>query len=324
LTGKKSENNMLTTQIGGLTLDTPLMTASGTSGSAGEIGLLHNSVNTISALGAFITKGVTMEPRKGNSGIRIAETNGGILNSIGLQNSGAEKFATEELPHLMSYNKPVIVNISASHPEGFAALGVRLLELDKNSLIKGFEINVSCPNISDGGNAFGVQPQTVEKITALCRKNIPAGILLIVKMTPNVTDISEPAKAAIHGGADALSMINTVKGMKIDVSSQRPLLGNISGGLSGPAVRPIGVQAVYRCFSVIPECRNGRVPIIGIGGICNYRDGLEYIFAGATAVGIGTAFFTNLNVFSEIKEGLMSYCAENGTSIPALRGIAVR
>ncbi len=298
-----------------LSLATPLLTASGTSGTSDEINELRNAAGIAGALGAFVTKGVTLEPRSGNRELRVVETRTGLLNSIGLQNSGAAVFVKDELPRLLTYNLPIIVNISAGSVEEFGALSEFLMEHDRSEVISGIEINVSCPNICAGGVAFGVDPRTVEKAVRAVCKPLRRDILTLTKLTPNVTDITEPAKGAIAGGTDALSMINTLRGMAINVHTGRYYLGNKSGGLSGPAIKPVGVNMVHECYRSIPECRRGKIPIVGIGGISTWEDVLEYIMAGATAVGIGTAWFVNIDVFAEIKKGLETYCKANSTTI---------
>ena len=221
----------------------------------------------------------------------------------------------DELPKLLAYKLPIIVNISASSVEEFGKLSAFLMKHDASEVIAGIEINVSCPNICAGGVAFGVDPKTVEKVVQAVRKPLRKGVLVITKMTPNVTDISEPAKGAIAGGTDALSMINTLRGMAINIHNGKYYLGNKTGGLSGPAIKPVGVFMVYECYRSIPECRSGKVPIIGIGGVSTWEDALEYIMAGATAVAVGTAWFVNVGIFADIKRGLVEYCEEKKTTI---------
>ena len=307
--------NKLSIQLKNLQLRTPLLTASGTSGSSGEINSLENAGNLLDSLGAFVTKGVTMEPKKGNPELRVIETRTGLLNSIGLQNSGARVFVKDELPILLNYKLPIIVNISAGSIEEFGDLSAYLMEHDRNEMIAGLEINVSCPNICAGGAAFGVDPKTVEQVVKAVRKPMRKGVITITKLTPNVTDITQPAKGAIMGGTDILSMINTLRGMAINVRTGKHYLGNKTGGLSGPAIKPVGVYMVYECFKSVPECRDKRVPIIGIGGISTWEDAMEYIMAGATAVAVGTAWFVNTNVFAEIRKGLDGYCTDKNTTI---------
>ncbi len=312
---KKTVRSELAVKLKQVSLATPLLTASGTSGTSDEINDLENSPQIIDALGAFVTKGVTLEARSGNREMRVVETRTGLLNSIGLQNSGAAVFVREELPRLANYNLPIIVNISAGQVDEFGRLSEFLMEHDHDEAIAGIEINVSCPNICAGGVAFGVDPRTVEKAVRAACQPLRRDVFSLTKMTPNVTDISEPAKGAIAGGTDGLSMINTLRGMAINVHTGSYYLGNKTGGLSGPAIKPVGIQMVHECYRTIPECRRGTVPIIGIGGIATWEDALEYIMAGATAVGIGTAWFVNPNVFVEIKTGLETYCRKHSTTI---------
>ena len=312
----------LCVKIKDLKLKSPLMTASGTSGHGDGTAVLKKSSRIISSLGAFVTKGVTLEPREGNPEFRIIETRTGIINSIGLQNNGVEVFVKHELPDFLNVDLPIIVNIAANTIEEFGRLASYLSDNDLSQTIKGIEINVSCPNVKKGGMAFGVDPRQVERIVKAVKKRIDSRIIVITKLTPNVTDITLPARAAIEGGSDALSMINTLRAMAIDITSGRTYLGNKTGGLSGPAIKPVGVFMVYECFDKIPECNSRKVPIIGIGGITTWRDVLEYIMAGATAVGIGTAWFVNQDVFSGIHGGIKKYVDEKNKNISDLIGKA--
>lgn len=309
-------------RINNITMKSPLMTASGTSGHANEIEILEKSGQILNSLGAFVTKGVTLEPKEGNREFRIAETRTGILNSIGLQNEGVKYFIQHEVHHLLNFDLPIFVNISADSIEGFGDLAAYLSEHDSARIITGLEINVSCPNIKKGGTAFGTDPELVERIVRMVKGRIDSRMLVITKLTPNVTDITIPARAAIQGGTDVLSMINTVRGMAIDIETRKPLLGNIIGGLSGPAIKPVGLFMVYDCFRKIPECRSGEVPIIGIGGISRWQDVVEYILAGASAVGIGTSWFVNPDVFKEIHQGLKAYLSRTKCLISELIGKA--
>jgi dihydroorotate dehydrogenase (NAD+) catalytic subunit len=312
--------NPLEVHIKGLSLRTPLMTASGTSGTSDEVERLRRSERVLQSLGAFVTKGVTLEPRPGNPELRVIETRTGLLNSIGLQNSGAVAFVARELPRLLLYKLHIIVNISAGSVREFGRLASFLVDSDVNRTIAGIEINVSCPNISAGGVAFGVDPRIVERVVKTVKKAVGDRVVVITKLTPNVTDITRPARAAINGGTDALSMINTIRGMAINVETGKPFLANVVGGLSGPAIKPVGVFMVYECFRAIPECRDKRIPIIGIGGITIWQDAMEYIMAGATAVGIGTAWFVNPDVVGKIKEGLAEYLRSKAKTIEDLVG----
>jgi dihydroorotate dehydrogenase (NAD+) catalytic subunit len=312
--------NRLEATLNHLQLKTPLLTASGTAGHGDDLMMLAHHRAILDSLGAFVTKGITLKPRKGNPEVRVIETRTGLLNSIGLQNSGARIFIRKELPGVLEYRLPVIVNISADTVEEFGDLAAYLIDNDVNSIISGIEINVSCPNLGEHGAMFGTNPKTVERVVKTVRKKIRDNVMVITKLTPNVTDITEPAKAAIGGGTDVLSMINTIRGMAIDIESRKPFLGNKVGGLSGPAIKPVGVYMVYECFHKIPECKNKSIPIIGIGGISNWRDALEYIMAGATAVGIGTAWFVNPHIFEEIAKGLGVYLSKENTTIEKLVG----
>jgi dihydroorotate dehydrogenase (NAD+) catalytic subunit len=309
-------------KIGNIKMKSPVMTTSGTSGSSNELLPLDKSGTLLSSLGAFVTKGVTLKPRLGNDPPRVVETRSGILNSIGLQNNGAEVFVKKELPQLLVYELPIIVNISADSVEGFGDLAAFLTDNDVNQLIDGIEINVSCPNIKEGGIAFGTNPHSVEEIVRVVKARVRSSMTIITKLTPNITDITRPARAAIEGGTDALSMINTLRGMAINIEEGAPFLKNKSGGLSGPAIKPVGVYMVYECFNKINECRKKEIPIIGIGGITNHRDALEYIMAGATAVGIGTEWFVHTGVFEETYKGIENFIKEKSKNISAFTGIA--
>ncbi|MDD2709727.1 MAG: dihydroorotate dehydrogenase [Verrucomicrobiae bacterium] len=314
--------NPLAARLKHLTLNSPLLTASGTSGSCNEMGRMKNHRRILHALGAFVTKGVTLEPKRGNPEIRVMEIRTGLMNSIGLQNSGAAGFLQKELPQLESCRLPILVNISASTIGEFGKLAAYLRDNDREELIAGLEINVSCPNLHAGGMAFGVDPRLVERVVKTVRRHSRKDWIVITKLSPNVTDITLPARAAIEGGTDVLSMINTVRGMAVNIETRKPFLGNVVGGLSGPAIKPVGVLMVYQCFTKIPECRSLRVPIIGIGGIACWQDALEYILAGATATGIGTAWFVNPNVFIEVRDGLEKYLSRHRTTLAKLVGKA--
>ena len=314
----------MSVNIGKLHLLSPIMTTSGCSGSSSEIYRLADRKKLFAALGAFVTKGVTLHPRHGNPQPRIVETRCGIINSIGLQNSGAKEFVKKELAELLNYQKPILVNISASTVDEFGALAAYLSSNDVNNCISGIEINVSCPNISEGGAAFGVNPSMVKKVVKIVKQNIPERITIITKLSPNVTDIVLPAQAAIEGGTDALSMINTLRAMAIDIEQRKPFLGNQFGGLSGPAIKPIGVFMVYDCFRRLPQCRSREIPIIGIGGVSNWRDAMEYVLAGASAIGIGTEWFVNPSVFQEIHGGIERYLNKINRDFSSLIGAAHR
>lgn len=315
------EINRLKVKLKHLRLKTPLMTASGTAGHADDLLILKNYQAIMDSLGAFVTKGITMKPRKGNPALRVIETRTGLLNSIGLQNNGAKYFLRKELPRSLDYQLPVIVNISANTVQEFGELAAYLIDNDLNELISGIEINVSCPNLKEDGAIFGTNPKAVERVVKAVKKRV-GKVVVITKLTPNVTDITQSAKAAIAGGTDVLSMINTLRGMAIDIERCKPFLGNKVGGLSGPAIKPVGVFMVYDCFEKIPDCKSRRVPIIGIGGISTWQDALEYIMAGATAVGIGTAWFVNTKIFEGIFKGISDYIDKKNTTIDELVGNA--
>ncbi len=318
----KIMKNRLQVSLHNLKLKTPLMTASGTSGHGNEIEVLENSPSIRSSLGAFVTKGVTLKAREGNPELRVVETASGILNSIGLQNEGAEFFVKTELAGLLDFNLPVIVNISADSVEEFGILSAYFSENNINRIISAIEINLSCPNIKKGGIAFGTDPAQVERIVNIVKQNTDPGISIITKLTPNITDITIPARAAINGGTDMLAMINTLRGMAIDIHTARPMLGSKTGGLSGPAIKPVGLYMVYECFAKIPECKSRQIPLIGIGGISRWEDVIEYIMAGASAVGIGTAWFVNPDLFSDICRGINEFVEKKGVAISELTGIA--
>lgn len=313
------EQPRLQTTIGKLRLRSPLLTASGTSGSADELAALRAGKATAAALGAFVSKGVTLAPRQGNPEPRIIETRAGILNSIGLQNKGADRFLSEDMPKLRQYGLPVIVNISANTVEEYGALAARILEGSAD--VAGLEINVSCPNIKHGGISFGIDPVAIEQIVRVVKK-VGRDTTIITKLTPNITDITVAARAAIAGGTDALSMINTLRGVAIDIRAKKPYFANVAAGLSGPAVKPVGLCMVWDCFAKIPECRSRKVPIIGVGGISTWQDTVEYLLAGASAVQVGTAWFVYPDVFTEIHKGLVKYLEREKLTVRELVGRA--
>jgi dihydroorotate dehydrogenase (NAD+) catalytic subunit len=315
-------NKSLGVKIKNITLKSPLLTSSGTSGSRDEINLLQNRKQVLESLGAFVTKGVSINKSLGNPDPRIVEVRSGILNSIGLQNKGVTKFFEEDVPELLKYNIPIIVNISASTISEFGELAAIIKTSDKNNAISGLEINVSCPNIKKGGAAFGSDPVLVEQVVEEIKSKVKDSLCIITKLSPNVTDITQIARAAIIGGTDALSMINTLKGMAIDINHMKPILGNQTGGLSGPCIKPVGLYMVYECFRSIPECKRKEIPIIGIGGISNFNDTMEYILAGASAVGIGTQWFINNRIFEEIHKELTEYLDNKKETISNLIGKA--
>ena len=311
----------LATQLGSLRLQSPLLTASGTAGSADELAGLATRAATVAALGAFVTKGVTLAPRQGNPEPRIIETRAGILNSIGLQNKGVDRFLREDLPKLRQYQLPILVNISANTIAEYGELAARICAGAPD--VAGLEINVSCPNIKEGGVSFGIDPRAIEKIVRAVKKKAGAAYI-VTKLTPNITDITLPARAAIAAGTDALSMINTVRGVAIDIRAQKPYFANVAAGLSGPAVKPIGLCMVWDCFAKIPECRRRQVPILGIGGIATWQDAVEYLLAGASAVQVGTAWFVYPGLFVELRQGLEKYLNREKLTVRDLVGRAHR
>ncbi len=281
----------LKVNIAGVTLNNPIITASGTYGFGREYGEYYS----LDEIGAICVKGLTLQPREGNPPPRITETYGGILNSVGLQNPGVDTFIQLEIPELKKYSCKIIANMAGNTIEDYCAMAERLSDSGVDML----EMNISCPNVKAGGVAFGTNADTVLRITKEVKKY--AKVPLIVKLSPNVTDITEMAKAAEAGGADALSLINTLLGMAIDIHSRRPILANITGGLSGPAVKPIAVRMVYQ----VAQCT--KLPIIGMGGITSGDDAVEFMLAGSNAVAVGTANFMNPYACIDIKNGMIDY-----------------
>lgn len=277
--------------LAGVELKNPVMTASGTFGSGEE----YSEFVDLSQLGAVVTKGVANVPWPGNPTPRVAETYGGMLNAIGLQNPGMEVFCKRDIPFLKKYDTKIIVNVCGKTTEDYCEVVERLQDEPVDLL----EINISCPNVKEGGIAFGQDPKAVEAITKELKKRAKQPI--IMKLSPNVTDITEMARAAEAGGADVLSLINTLTGMKIDIHRRTFALANKTGGMSGPAVKPVAVRMVYQVAQAV------KVPIIGMGGIQNAEDALEFILAGATAVSVGTANFFHPYATVEIVKGIQDY-----------------
>ncbi len=275
----------------GVTLKNPVMTASGTFGSGEE----YSQFVDLNKLGAVVTKGVANVPWEGNPTPRVAEVYGGMLNAIGLQNPGIDLFLKRDIPFLKQFDTKIIVNVCGHTTEEYVEVVERLAHEPVDML----EINISCPNVREGGIAFGQDPKMVEEITREIKKY--AAQPVIMKLSPNVTDIAEMAKAAEAGGADALSLINTLTGMKIDIDRRRFVLANKTGGMSGPAVHPVAVRMVYQAAQAV------QIPIIGMGGIMNAEDAIEMILAGATAISVGTANFTNPKATEEIVDGIAAY-----------------
>ena len=281
--------------LAGVELKNPVMTASGTFGSGAE----YSEFVDLNRLGAVVTKGVANVPWPGNPTPRIAEVHGGMLNAIGLQNPGMEVFCERDLPYLQQFDTKVIVNVCGHAPEEYLAVVERLADEPADML----EINISCPNVNANFLAFGQDPKHVEALTAQIKKVAKQPV--IMKLTPNVTDIAEIARAAEAGGADAVSLINTLTGMKIDINRRTFALANKTGGVSGPCVKPIAVRMVYQVAQAV------NIPIIGMGGIQNAEDALEFIMAGATAVSIGTANFVNPYATVETIRGIEAYMEKN-------------
>ncbi|HHT89064.1 MAG TPA: dihydroorotate dehydrogenase [Clostridiales bacterium] len=277
--------------IAGITFKNPVTTASGTFGS----GMEYSDYVDLSRLGAVTTKGVSLTPWEGNPTPRVAETYGGMLNAIGLQNPGIDVFIQRDLTFLRSYDTRIIVNVVGKTEEEYCEVVERLSDYDVDML----EINISCPNVKEGGIAFGQDPARVEAITSKVRRYSKKPI--IIKLSPNVTDIAETARAAEAGGADAISLINTLTGMKIDIERRTFLLANKTGGLSGPAIKPIAVRMVYQAANAV------KLPIIGMGGIMDGEDALEFIMAGASMVAVGTANFINPKATEEVIDGIEAY-----------------
>ena len=280
--------------IAGIKMKNPVMTASGTFG----YGLEYSQLINIENFGAIVTKTITLEARVGNPQPRIVETASGMLNSIGLENPGAKVFIEEKLPKLKGYRVPIIANISGSNEAEF----VKLADLLKDIGLSGLELNISCPNVEHAG-LFAQDADTTYKLVSSVKK--VTGLPLIVKLTPNVTDITLIAEAAEDAGADAISLINTLIGMSIDIQTKKPKLANVIGGLSGPAIKPVALRMVYEAS------RKVRIPVIGMGGIMTSGDAIEFLLAGASAVAIGTANFVNPNTCCEIIEGIKTYMKAN-------------
>jgi dihydroorotate dehydrogenase (NAD+) catalytic subunit len=287
----------LKVKIGSLELKNPVLTASGTFGYGREF----SSLIEIDLLGGIVVKGLSVEPMPGNPPPRIVETPAGMLNSIGLANIGVEAFLEEKLPWLEGLDTNVIVNVYGHSMDEYSRLAERLRGV---KAISALEVNISCPNVESGGMAFGTDPDVSARLTEMTLEKSDKPV--IVKLTPNVTDIASIAKAVEKAGADAVSLINTLTGMAVDIEERVPKLGNVSGGLSGPAIKPVALHMVYRVV------REVSIPVIAIGGIMDYRDALEFLIAGARAVQVGTANFVNPKAASEMVEGLSRFCVDRG------------
>lgn len=292
--------------IAGVEWNNPVTVASGTFGSGAEFAEFVD----LNRLGAVTTKGVANIPWAGNPTPRVAETYGGMMNAVGLQNPGIELFCERDIPFLKQYDTKIIVNVCGKSTEDYCEVVERLADEDVDML----EINISCPNVKEGGIAFGQNAKAAEEITKAVKKYAKQPV--IMKLSPNVTDIAEMAKAVEAGGADAISLINTLTGMKIDINRRKFVLANKTGGVSGPAVHPIAVRMVYQAFHAV------KVPIIGMGGIASAEDAIEMILAGASAISVGTANFHNPSVTMEIVDGIQDYMKQYGfTSVNEMVGL---
>jgi dihydroorotate dehydrogenase (NAD+) catalytic subunit len=287
--------------LAGLTLRNPVLTASGTCGYGPE----YADLLDYRRLGGFTTKSVTLHERPGNEPPRVVEVQGGILNAIGLANVGLRRFIDEKIPYIREMPTPVFVNVAGHSLEDYVEVAAALDEFD---CLAGIELNVSCPNVDDG-LTFGTDAALLRRLVEAVRAVVKRG-KLIVKLSPNVTDIAETARAAIDGGADALSLINTCVGLSIDIDTWKPLLGNVTGGLSGPAIRPIAIYNIHRVYREV--ARDAGVPIIGMGGVQDPRDAVEFFLAGASAVAVGTALFIDPAAPNKIAEGLVAYLQQRG------------
>lgn len=287
----------LAVEIAGIKLRNPVMPASGTFGYGEEYAPFLN----LEKIGAIVTKGLSLKPKAGNPTPRIAETISGMLNAIGLQNVGIEAFIQHKMPFLRTLNTPVIANFFGNTLEEYGEVAKRLNDIPE---IAAGELNISCPNVKQGGIVFGTDPKAASEVVALVRKNLQKP--LIVKLTPNVTDITVVARAVEEAGADAIACINTITGMSIDVHTRKPRIANRTGGLSGPAIRPIAVRMVHQVVQTVS------VPVIGIGGISRPMDALEFLIVGAKAVQVGTANFVDPSVMQTIIDGIEEFCIDEG------------
>lgn len=288
----------LAVNLGGLTMKNPVTTASGTFAA----GMEYSDFVDVYALGAVTTKGVSLNGWEGNASPRIAEVPSGMLNSIGLQNPGVAHLKSEELPWLREQGATTIVNVSGHSFDEY----VQVIEALEDAPVDAYEVNISCPNVDAGGMTLGTHVPSVEKVVSLCREATSRP--LIVKLTPNVTDITEIARAAEASGADAISLINTLLGMAIDVKRRRPVLARVVGGFSGPAVKPVALRMVWQCSKAVS------VPILGMGGVTTGTDAVEFMLAGATAVAVGTANFMNPQAAVDVIDGIIDYCEEQGVN----------
>jgi len=287
----------LSTKVAGIELKNPVITASGTFGYGEEFSELIN----LDLLGGFVVKGLSAQPMKGAPPPRLHETASGMLNAIGLQNVGVRRFVSEKLPRLRKYNTRIFANVFGSSPEEYVEV---VHGLNDSEGLSGYEINISCPNVKKGGIVYGTDPIATHEVVRAIKQI--ARLPVIVKLSPNVTDITVIARAAEEAGADALSLINTLLGMSVDVESREPRLGNLTGGLSGPAIKPVALRMVFQVVRAV------RIPVIGIGGIFTAEDALEFLLAGAQAVEVGTANFLDPQAPIKVIEGLHRYCERQG------------
>jgi len=294
-----SKKPQMRVDIGGIEIKNPVMTASGTFGYASEFEELID----LNRLGAIVVKGLSLEPSRGNPPPRIVETPCGMLNAIGLENVGLAAFVKEKLPFLRRLDTPIFVNIYGKSTKEYAELAARLEDIDG---VSGIEVNISCPNVKSGGMAFGAYPESAAEVVRAIRKQTAKP--LMVKLSPNVTDITEIAKSVETEGADSISLINTITGMAIDIETRRPKIANITGGLSGPAIKPVALRMVWQVAQTV------NVPVVGIGGIMTAKDALEFLIAGAVAVQIGTANFINPHATTDIIDGIESFLMERNIS----------
>ena len=296
----------LNTKIGSLELKNPVMTASGTFGYGTE----YADFMDINRLGAIIVKGTTLNPRQGNPYPRMAETPSGMLNAVGLQNKGVDYFVDHIYPEVRKFQTNVIVNVSGSSIEDYAQCASIINTLDD---IPAIELNISCPNVKQGGMAFGVKPESAAQVVSAVRKAYDK--TLIVKLSPNVTDITEIARAVEGAGADSVSLINTMLGMAIDAEKRKPILSTVTGGMSGPAVKPVALRMVWQTAKAV------KIPVIGLGGICSATDAVEFLLAGASAIQIGTANFIDPSISEKVIDGIEDYLNRHGfTSVQDIIG----
>ena len=294
-----SKKPQMRVDIGGIEIKNPVMTASGTFGYASEFEELID----LNRLGAIVVKGLSLEPSRGNPPPRIVETPCGMLNAIGLENVGLAAFVKEKLPFLRRLDTPIFVNVYGKSTKEYAELAARLEDIDG---VSGIEVNISCPNVKSGGMAFGAYPESAAEVVRAIRKQTTKPMM--VKLSPNVTDITEIAKSVEGEGADSISLINTITGMAIDIETRRPKIANITGGLSGPAIKPVALRMVWQVAQAV------NVPVVGIGGIMTAKDALEFLIAGAVAVQIGTANFINPHATTDVIDGIETFLMERNIS----------